>query len=513
MKKINHQLKTCSGKAISLISRALLCGYIFSRILLCGYIFALEIKSVTVTDQLGSIRTNYSSTEKINFEVKVYNGAAIDRINFRFEIYDPNGAKRFTHTGNSIPGTVGEGGSSVKYIPISNFFSAAGNYKLVVFANTSMSETSFSVYPPNIILTYPLNYARDLTDKPLIFRWVASGAAKYKLYVDDDAAFFNCIFTDETVLTEYNYPEPPTDSRQKLSAGTVYYWKIEGLDAAGNIVAKTTFPFNFTIKSAATTVTAKDLTVIDITSVPSEPKVSVSVKNQGGKTENSVPLSLYLNGMLVGTQNIDIIAVGETKNLSFLTNISGLVIAMASLTFDDDYIKNNTLTRQISVYAVVVSTSPAEIEKAKILGTVMTLDGKKLADAVVNFDGQSKGSVLTNKGGEYKIENLSVGEYKLTASASGYIETEKVVQVDKLKAFTNVDFKLNAVEVTKKEDYSKDIKKLWTKLKEFIKDEKIISQLDGYEISDVETKADINQIISELEEDKAKITEIEILPE
>lgn len=576
---------------------------------------ALEIRSVSVTDQSGSSRSNYSHTEKINLNATVFNDIITDRISFKFEIKDPAGAVRFTHAGNSIPGTIGTGGSSVKYVPIINFFSTSGNYKITVTANSVSKETSFSVYAPNITPTYPSNYARDLTDKPLIFKWVASGATKYKIYVDNDAAFFNTLLTDETALLQYSYPDNPTDTRQKLSGGTVYYWKVEGLDSEGNIVAKMAAPSNFTIKSTAITVTAKDLAILDIMPAPYQPKVTVSIKNQGGKTENAIPLSLYLNGMLVATQNIDTISVGETKTLSFLTNISGLVIAMASLTFDDDYIKNNSLTKQISVYtSVAVSTAPAVTEKAKILGTVMSMDGKKLPDAVVMFDGQSKGTVFSNKGGEYKIEDLALGEYKLTASASGYIEAEKIVKVDKLKAFPNVDFKLKAVEAAKYEDtpvagtikglvsdenkkgladieialmkkdktgkldeyqkmlsdktgyykfsdvsfgeyvlsvkndgyenaeipvdlkdgkirikdiklvvkkeevaayedYSKDSKKLWAKLKGLIKDEKILSMLDGYEISGVETKGDVNKIISELEEGNAKITGLEVILE
>ncbi|PIU82840.1 MAG: hypothetical protein COS68_07240 [Elusimicrobia bacterium CG06_land_8_20_14_3_00_38_11] len=581
--------------------------YLCLSVFICGFSYALEIKSVSVTDQLGSVRANYSHTEKVNLNTSVFNDMITDRISFRFEIKDPAGAVRFTHTGNSIPGTIGDGGSSVKYIPIANFFSTSGNYKLTVTANAVSKETSFSVYSPNITPTYPSNYARDLTDKPLVFRWVASGAAKYKISVAIDAAFFNTLLTDETALLQYSYPDNPTDVRQKLSAGTVYYWKVEGLDAAGNIVAKMASPSNFTIKSTAITVAAKDLIILDIIPTPNLPKVTVSVKNQGGKTENAIPLSLYLNGMLVGTQNIDTISVGETKSLSFLTNISGLVIAMASLTFDDDNVKNNIFMKQINVFTEAV-------EKAKILGTVMTSYGKKLPDAVVKFDGQSKGTVLTNSGGEYKIENLSLGEYKLSVSSSGYIDAESIVKVDKLKAYTNVDFKLKPVEIAKqeeasaigiikglvadenkkglaeievvllkkdkngkleeykkmssdkngyykfldvsvgeyvlsvkndayenveipvelkdgkteikdiklsvkkeevalKEDYSKDSKKLWAKLKDFIKDEKILSQLDGYGISGVETKADVNKIISELENGNAKITAIEVSSE
>ncbi|MDD5688350.1 MAG: carboxypeptidase regulatory-like domain-containing protein [Elusimicrobia bacterium] len=481
---------------------------------------ALEIRSVTVTDQLGGLRSNYSNTEKVNFNVTVFNNTVLDRINFRFEIYDAAGNSRFTHTGNSIPGTIGEGASFLRYIPITNFFSTSGNYRLVVFANTIMKETTFSVYSPNLTLTYPSNYARDLTDNPLIFRWVASGAAKYRIYVDDDAAFFNCLFTDETNMTQYTYPSDPADVRKKLSAGTIYYWKVEGLDASNNIVAKTATPSNFTIKASAVVSTSKDLAILDIKAEQYLPKVIVSVKNQGGKTESSIPVSLYLSGSLVGTQNIDSIASGEIKNISFLTNVYGTNIAMASITFDDDYSKNNILTKQISVYTPVVgSTVTVVVEKAKILGTVMTADGNKLPDAVVSYDGAGKGSVKTNSGGEYKIEDLEIGEYKLKASASGYVDAEAIVKVDKSKAYTNVDFKLNiigskaAAAEAEKIDYSNDEKKCWSKLKEYIANDKIFQLFEDYEIDSIETKEDINKIMSELESGKSKISGVEIVVE
>ena len=491
-------------KKISYFGIATTICYLLSAI--CCY--ALKMKSVSVTDQLGKVRTNYSVTEKVNLNASVFNDLITDRISFKFEIKDPAGAVRFTHTGNSIPGTIGAGGSSVKFIPIANFFSTSGNYKLVVTANAVSKETLFSVYSPNITPTYPSNYARDLTDKPLVFRWVASGAAKYKIHLALDAAFFNMVLTDETALLQYSYPDNPADVRQKLSAGTVYYWKVEGLDAAGNIVAKMSSPSDFTVKSNVLVVAAKDLAVLDIVPVPYQPKVTVSVKNQGGKVENAIPLSLYLNGIPVGTQNIDTISVGETKSLSFLTNISGLVVALASLTFDDDYIKNNTLTKQISVYSAAIE------EKAKILGTVSGKDGKKLFDAVVYYDGPAEGKVVTNPGGEYKIDKLSTGDYILKATHPDYEDSKEItVKVEKLKSYTNIDWTLEPKEKEEKKkkiDYAKDTQKCWDKIREYIKDKEIISELEDFEMIKMETKADINKIISELEEGKAEITGAEL---
>lgn len=435
----------CSGKAIALL---LLCKFFICSLIIstleCGYINALEIKSMSITDSLGNSRSVYSNTEKVNLNVTVNITAVGERVSFRFEVYDPDGNKRFTHTGNSVPGTIGEAGSSIKYVPTINFFSTSGKYKLVIYANTVMKETTFSVYSPNITLTYPSNYAKDLADNPLILRWVASGASKYRVYVDDDAAFFNCLLTEDTIMTQYIYPAEPGDTRQKLSGGTVYYWKVEGIDASGSVVAKTASPFCFTIKSSAITVTAKDIAITDIAVVGSD--VVVSVKNQGGKQENSIPVALYLNGTLLKTVSIASISPNEIKKVIFTPSIAGMTIAMATVVFDDDYTKNNVFTKQITITVIsevpVTPPLPEVEEKAKILGSVESADGKKLEEATVDYSGAAEGSVKTNKGGEYKIEGLPLGEYKLKASCSGYENADMTVEVKKAKAYTKNNFEL-----------------------------------------------------------------------
>src|SRR3989339_848275 len=577
--------------------------------------FALEITSVSLTDQRGTMRTNFSDSEKVNLNVSINNTAVIDRINFIFEIYDPSGNKKFTHAGNSIPGTLGSGGSSVRFIPISNFFSSNGTYKLVVFANTVIKETSFTIYAPNLTLTYPSNYTRDLTDKPLVFRWVSSGAPKYRIYVDDDAAFFNCLFKDDTIQTQYAYPAEPSDTRQKLSAGTIYYWKVEALDESGSTIIKTPVRNNFTIKSSVIAVTSKDIAITDISVLNN--MVVVSCKNLGGKSESSVPLTLYLNGVLQRTINIDNIMQNELKTVSFTPIIFGNVIAMATITFDDDNTKNNIYTKQLTISqgTTVTPSTPTVTEKAKILGSVYSQDKNKLTDASVSFDGPLKGSVYANTGGEYKIENLTIGDYKLKASSSGYSNAQQSVKIDTMKSYTNVDFYLNPAEkpaavatktgslsgaITNGEgkamdntvevilsktnaktseneefakiktnnqgqfkfenvplgeyvlsaskqgfetaevsqviikegktetidlmlvanapgeetvDYVTDVKKSWDKIKTFISDEKILSQLNGYEIKKIDTKLDLNKVIPALENKKAKITGTEIIIE
>ncbi|OGS34112.1 MAG: hypothetical protein A2474_01250 [Elusimicrobia bacterium RIFOXYC2_FULL_34_12] len=575
-------------------------------------LLGLDIKTVYVTDQRGTIRTNFSDTEKVNLNVSISNTTAIDRISFIFEIYDPSGNKKFSHSGNSIPGSIGDGGSSVRFVPITNFFSSNGTYKLVVFANTTMKEATFTIYAPNLTLTYPSNYARDLTDKPLVFRWVSSGAPKYRIYVDDDAAFFNCIFTDDTMQTQYAYPSEPSDTRQKLAAGTVYYWKIEALDEAGSTIIKTPVPYNFTIKSTAITITAKDIAITDMSLLNNV--VVISLKNLGGKSESMIPISLYLNGILQKTINIDNIMQNEVKTVSITPNISGNVVAMATITFDDDNTKNNIYTKQLTItQATVTPSTPTITEKAKILGSVYSSDKSKLKDAIINYDGPIKGTIYANSGGEYKIENLTIGDYKLKASCSGYVSIEQTVKIDKMKSYANIDFYLNATEQTlanvlekkggiqgvitdsngksmdntvdvalliknaktnkneefakiktnnkgqyrfenvsvgeytlsifktdyetfemsvsikegKSEtmdiklaartkaevDYTSDVKKCWEIIKTIIKDENIINQINGYEIIKIDTKSDLNKLISSIEKEKAKITSIELVIE
>ncbi|OQA91436.1 MAG: Cna protein B-type domain protein [Elusimicrobia bacterium ADurb.Bin231] len=580
----------------------IICATILSISFSISVSYALEILDVSVAGQGDIPRKNFSNSEKINMHVKVRNIQPGDRVEFKFEIYDPSGAKRFSHTGNSIPGTTGTGGSAVKNIPISNFFSTSGNYKLVVFANTEVKDTYFSVFAPNLTLTYPPNAARDLTDKPLTFRWVASGASKYRIYVDDDAAFFNCLFKDETITTQYTYPTEPRDPRHQLSGGTVYYWKVEGLSPEGNVIATTLVPFNFTIKSVSVAQTARDIGITDISVARNN--VVISIKNQGGKPETQIPITLYLNGKLQGTQTVNIIVPGETKEVSFTPNIFGSVIAMASIVFQDDYSKNNTASKQINI------TEPVK-EKGKIMGSIMTSEGRKIENATVQYYGidgtKGNGLVYSNKGGEYSIIDLMAGKYTLKASALGFNALERIVEIDGKRPVTNLDFRLmpatqekpivaanitgtvtdkatgtaiNAVEIVlsikniatnrqeeifkaisdttgkyefrnlsagdyilrftkqnyekieipttitetsgriakdcqmiavaapKEPEYTKA--EILEKLKRLIKDRKILDEIEGYDLIDIESQANISALIRDIEAGRAKITSVEL---
>jgi len=331
---------------------------------------AIEIRNISIFDSAGRPRTTFSSTEGITFAVTCYNSEPVGRIYFEFYVKSAEGVMIFRHTGNSTVGNVGLGGSSIKNIPISQFYGTPGKYiyEAKVYAETAallssdVKSMAFYVYSPSIILSYPANGAKDLIDKPLIFRWVSSGATKYRVYVDDDKGFYNCLFQTgggeypDPETTYFQYPANPQDTRQRLAGGVLYWWKVEGLDNAGNVVAKTPVPFSFTLKETAPSAATKDLAMTDIIldeeSTASEPKFNVLVKNQGGMGISATRVYLYVNGVpVIPYQVLDFINTGETKSLAFLGGASKerMVTVSAAIDFPDDNMKNNMLTKTFTL--------------------------------------------------------------------------------------------------------------------------------------------------------------------
>ena len=265
---------------------------------------------------------------------------------------------------------VGTEKSSIKNIPIGDFYEGSGKYTYTAVVNVehdSVTDTAtkamdFYVYSPSLTLSYPTNGAKDLIDKPLTFRWVSSGATKYRVYVDDDKSFYNCLFQTgkgeypDPQTTYFQYPTSPQDPRQKLAGGVVYWWKVEGLDNEGNVVAKTPVPFSFTLKETAPSMTTKDLAVTDIIldekSTAGELKFNVLLKNQGGMVISNTRVTLYVNGVpVVPHQVLDFINVGETKTLTFPGGASRekMVTVSAAIDFSDDNMKNNMLTEAFTL--------------------------------------------------------------------------------------------------------------------------------------------------------------------
>jgi hypothetical protein len=330
---------------------------------------ALTGASAQVTDAAGAVRTGYSSSEKVTLNVRVQNTAAsASPIQFSFEVLDPGGSRRLFQTGNTAPGSVlGASGASLRGIAVSRFYTVPGNYtlvgKAVLGGETAEARAVFTVLSPAVTLTYPPNGARDLIDQPLTFRWVSSGAVRYRIFVDDDSSFYNVLFSGDAAGSVFSYPQNPPDVRQRLASGQTYYWKVEGLDASNNVIARSDIPFSFTMKSLSPQATSKDLAVVSLEKVnepvpgaPGALPVAVLVKNQGGKAESNVSVNVFADGAAVPSspKRLTHIEPGRTERLVFPVRPperGRQLVVSAVLDFFDDNLQNNALTRQFTVEA------------------------------------------------------------------------------------------------------------------------------------------------------------------
>jgi len=482
--------------------------------MVCVRAWGLTINSLEVLDSAGSPRSRFSNTELVTFRVSCLITDQVDRIEFKFYIYNPSGMQVFYHTGNSIIGTPGRGGSELKNVPLT-FYTIPGEYQLkveiVAISNNQQVEKvtatkNFSVYSPNIVLTYPPNGSRDISAQPLIFRWISSGASRYKIYVSDEALFFKPLLVRETYLTEFEYPQETSDQISRLSSGKIYWWKVEGLDIDGRTVATTQIPFSFSIKD--TTVFSQDVGVSDIYEDEESDEVLilvVVVTNYGNQSQSNIGVTISGSGLPpIPPQTIPFIGPGESKQvkveLPVAEDVENLTLSVGlNLTVLDGNPKNNSLSRNIKIK-----------EKAKIVGRVIDKVTKKpINSATIEYSGPISGKVESNPGGQYKISKLRLGDYTLSAVANGYKKSEPITVTIKKKATTNVDFYLEQLTEVSAEEKEMTPEECWAELKLMITDKKILDELNGYSIYqiDVIPAGNITQIINQLKSGKLKVLE------
>lgn len=330
-------------------------------------------QSVAVLDQTGAARTTFSTNEKIGFIQIINNGAASpNRISFQFAVVAPNGNTVFRHAGNSVGGTVGNAASSVAGLPIDSFVQGPGLYTLNATASLDgiplVQSISFTVSSPNLLLIYPPNGSQNLTDNPLSFQWYSSGAVTYRVTVGDNASLYNALFVQTTSAgsASLTYPQNPSDARQRLAAGQTYWWKVEGLDANGNVVTASQVPYNFSVANAALTrdlaVTALDITGAMDTygNIP----FRVTVKNQGSTIEMNTPLRVTLGGLTAPDTPITVPQMSPADVLTF--NVKAPIptdmnagLAIACLTIFDDNVGNNCKTVSVTRPAAISTGSLA----------------------------------------------------------------------------------------------------------------------------------------------------------
>jgi len=258
-------------------------------------------------DTLGSPRTSFSDNERVVLQQKVRNVASSpNRIHFRFVLLGPSGSQVFEHTGNSVPGSIGDSASTVSGIPVKSFFAGSGNYTFQGSATmggetVQQAPVVFNVSSSYIILTYPPNGTINLPENPPTFQWSSSGASRYRLTLSDSISFTNTAFTftaDQILGNSYQY-----NGTQGLTAKTQYFWKVEGLDAGGLVVAKSDPPYVFTLgavtQSRDVAVTALEVLEVDAGGLGQEQSVKfkIVVSNQGSTNEANIPLRFSLGGL------------------------------------------------------------------------------------------------------------------------------------------------------------------------------------------------------------------------
>ncbi|MDI6756836.1 MAG: carboxypeptidase regulatory-like domain-containing protein [Endomicrobiia bacterium] len=479
--------------------------------------YAVDIRAAYVADSLGSRRSAFSSTERISLRADVYNPSASDRLDFVFTIYDPAGIKVLEHAGNSIPGSVGNGGSALSDIHISKFYKTPGSYVYelkvsevrsgAVFDSKTL-RSSFFVYSPILTLNYPPNNAANLADNPLIFRWSGSGAVKYRISVDDDMAFYNTLFSAESFDTSYSYPQNPADIRQRLRGGQNYYWRVEGLDAFGNVIATSQQPFVFGIKDTASSQISRDIGIVAMSIEPLDETsvlIKVEIKNLGARGESNIPVSLFVDGLASGSFRIEFLNAGQSATADFRAAKpkSEKFIVTAAHNFIDDTPANNILTLTLAM------PSEIAVARGRIIGKILEDEGGDKSKetginaAVIAYAGPLSGETKSARNGQYQIPDLSLGMYKLSVSCPEYEPAEASVEISRNRAYPNVDFRLKkkppATLISRNE--------FWAALKKYLSSA-TLSKLDGYEVSEISgvSDADYAAIADALKSGKARIT-------
>lgn len=321
---------------------------------------ALTAAGAYALDGSGAQRTTFTNVETIALRQVVSNSVASDSmIQFTFTVYNPAGGAVFRHTGNSTRATLGNSNSQLSGLAISRFYSTPGVYKFrgeATLDGVTVQQplVSFQISSPNINLIYPPNGAAGLNDKPLIFRWVASGASNYEITVGEVGGL-NQPHQGSSASAMYTYPENPSNDHEKLGAKT-YQWKVKGLDAGGAVIAESnqyTFSMKAQSSSGSRNVAVTALELLDAVPDFSQPlQFSVTIKNIGGSNENNIGLKLSLAGLPsqdpAKSVNLGAGFSDTQKFTAFMPSGQNEGLAIACIDLFDDNMQDNCKTRLVS---------------------------------------------------------------------------------------------------------------------------------------------------------------------
>jgi len=513
------------------ISRTMVLGLIAQMPFLLTPAFAgiVAITKTAVTDSAGVSRTFFSSSERINLRIESHCSAAFspDRIYYKFYIKNPSGAHVFCHDSNSTEGNVGAGAAALKNIPMT-FYSGPGLYRfkaeLVVggIVKATDESKSFTVFSPVITLTYPPDAVTDLMDKPVTFRWVASGASKYRVSVGEERSFYNPMMTLETPASYVQYPLNPSQDRQRLSGGTQYYWKVEGLSSDGSWVASSDV-YSFTLKKEAVSVSYRNLAVTGLeydpmSSPPERVILKTEISNMGNQSETAIKLNLFVGGILSGFTQINSLMPSEKASAVFeIASVrqENIIVTVMILSADENA-KDNVLTKSFSV------NLPEEWRNVpKILGRVVEAGtGNGIPGIRLKLKGPAAREIITGSGGQYKFENLIKGQYKISVLSEGIKADAVSVNVTEDRAYPGNKISVTAVsgELPESDEQGEFVLKdraevseytpveAWKIIRAKIKDRGVIDALEGYKVSDISINSgSVKEAVDAINEGELKI--------
>ncbi len=367
--------------------------------------------TVSVHDSAGTVRQTFSNAETITLRQKVSAASSPNSVVFTFKIIDPTGSTRFILPGNSASGPWGATPTGTQAqlagISINSFYTTPGSYvfkgEVALDGPPEAQQVSFLISSPNITLIYPPYGARGLADKPLTFRWSASGASRYRVTVSDNAGLYNPMHTALNAGESlYSYPDNPSQPREQLVPEQVYYWKVEGLDASNNKISESNV-YNFSLKGLASAQTRNvAITSLDLASPAVDFNKPIDLRavlyNSGSATESNISVKMSLGGIAAQDSPRQVITIGpgDKVNLSFTAFMpagqsEGLAVACADL-FDDN-MADNCKTRLIAKDAG--QTGPA--------GPVKKLSYEEMFQAILKRLGPEAAKALEG----YTFESLS----------------------------------------------------------------------------------------------------------
>jgi len=395
---------------------------------------ALTAGSIAALDGSGNTRTSFTNLESIALRQVVNNSAASSNtLKFYFTIYNPSGAAVFHHQGNSVVNPVpGNSNSQISGLSMAMFYTVPGIYRFkgeaVLGSETVTQEAQFSVSSPNINLIYPPNGVRALPDSPIIFRWIGSGAASYRITVADSAGLYNPLHTGSAASGMYMYPENPTQPREQLVPEQVYYWKVEGLDAGGTTIAESSV-YSFSLKPQASQ--SRNVAVVSVALTDTDADFSkplhfrVVVSNTGGTTESGIALKLSLSGVPAqdSPKNISQLVSGEQKEQNFTAFMpsgqeQGLAVACADL-FDDN-VPDNCKTLMITKSAGETGAGTGEESRSLSYQEIWEEIIRQLgADAARELEGYTFDTIECTNCSAGELNDLMLSLINGDASLSG----------------------------------------------------------------------------------------------